>query len=110
MEDPEMKQFVLAILTAALATAAVTAEAGETGSAPAVSAAVAPAEAGGDATTWLLLAEVSVSGGDVRALPSCLDQDRVASVVNTFARKLEAVAMPEEASQPWLSCGEAGCP
>lgn len=88
-----MKRIAPAILGAALlATAAL------------------PAAAEDDAATWLLLAEVSVSDGEVGVLQGCLDQERVTGMVNSFARKLEAVAAPVEESQPWLSCGEDGCP
>lgn len=105
-----MKKIATAILSAALFCVATTSNAGETRSMPAASAAAVPAAAKGDAAIWLLLAEISVSDGEVSGLQSCLDQDRVATMVNSFARKLEAAAMPVEPSSPWLSCGEAGCP
>ena len=105
-----MKQLALAIISTALLATAGNAQAGEAGTMPAASAAALPAEAGHDATTWLLLAEVSVTDGEVTTLQSCLDQARVASMVNSFAQQLEAVAAPPEPSRPWLSCDETGCP
>jgi hypothetical protein len=105
------------MLGAALLAAVGTAQAGEinpsdgteTTSTLAAQATV-PAEAHRDMTTWLLLAEVSLTNGNVTALQSCLEQEMVAEVVSSFAQNLAAVVAPAEASQPWLSCGTSGCP
>jgi hypothetical protein len=93
-----MKQFALAMLSAGLLAASGAAQAGEAGSSNVAG------------TTLLLLAEVSLTDGKVTALQSCLERELGAEMVSSFALKSEAVAPPAETSQPWLSCGEAGCP